>query len=141
MLVGSIACSCGRHLTWRCGCGAVTYGPALAEGCSLLDGPHQIVYEGRVYLAARAGRLGVPARRPAVAGGPDRAAARRGRVGVARAPQGSRQARDLSFLSINLPRARRSLAKVRVYGAPTSAIGVSPKKSHFGGVSKSWTRP
>jgi hypothetical protein len=24
MLVGSIACSCGRHLTWRCECGAVT---------------------------------------------------------------------------------------------------------------------
>jgi hypothetical protein len=37
MLVGSIACSCGRHLTWRCECGAVTYGPALSEGCSLLD--------------------------------------------------------------------------------------------------------
>jgi len=37
--VGSIACSCARHLTWRCECGAVTYGPALAEGCSLLDGP------------------------------------------------------------------------------------------------------
>jgi hypothetical protein len=33
MLVGSIACSCGRHLTWRCECGAVTYGPALGEGC------------------------------------------------------------------------------------------------------------
>jgi hypothetical protein len=30
MLVGSLACSCGRHLTWRCECGAVTYGPALA---------------------------------------------------------------------------------------------------------------
>src|SRR5882762_7220356 len=29
MLVGSIACSCGRHLTWCCECGAVTYGPAL----------------------------------------------------------------------------------------------------------------
>jgi hypothetical protein len=38
-LVGSIACSCGRHLTWCCECGAVTYGPALADGCSLLDGP------------------------------------------------------------------------------------------------------
>jgi hypothetical protein len=36
MLVGSSACSCRRHLTWRCECGAVTYGPALAEGCSLL---------------------------------------------------------------------------------------------------------
>jgi hypothetical protein len=42
MLVGSIACSCGRHLTWRCDCGAVTYGPALAEGCSLLDGPARV---------------------------------------------------------------------------------------------------
>jgi hypothetical protein len=42
MLVGSIACSCGRHLTWRCECGAVTYGPALAEGCSLLDGPARV---------------------------------------------------------------------------------------------------
>jgi hypothetical protein len=30
MLVGSIACSCGRHLTWRCECEAVTYGPAHA---------------------------------------------------------------------------------------------------------------
>jgi len=39
MLVGSIACSCGRHLTWRCECDAVTYGPALGDGCSLLDGP------------------------------------------------------------------------------------------------------
>jgi hypothetical protein len=26
-------------LTWRCKCRAVTYGPALAEGCSLLNGP------------------------------------------------------------------------------------------------------
>jgi hypothetical protein len=39
MLVGSIACSCGRHLTWSCECGAVSYGPALTSGCSLLDGP------------------------------------------------------------------------------------------------------
>ena len=38
MLVGSIACSCGRHLTGRSECGAVTYGPALVEGCSLLEG-------------------------------------------------------------------------------------------------------
>jgi hypothetical protein len=42
MLVGTIACSCGRHMTWRCECGAVTYGPALAEGCSLLDGPARV---------------------------------------------------------------------------------------------------
>jgi hypothetical protein len=39
MLVGRIACSCGRHLTWCCECGAATYGPALAYGCGLLDGP------------------------------------------------------------------------------------------------------
>jgi hypothetical protein len=31
-----------RHLTWRCECGAVTYGPALAEGCGLLDGPARV---------------------------------------------------------------------------------------------------
>jgi hypothetical protein len=42
VLVGSIACSCGRHLSWRCECGAVTNGPALAEGCSLLDGPARV---------------------------------------------------------------------------------------------------
>jgi hypothetical protein len=37
MLVGGIACACGQHLTWRCECGAVTYGPALTNGCSLLE--------------------------------------------------------------------------------------------------------
>jgi hypothetical protein len=42
MLVGSVACLSGRHLTWRCECGTVTYGPALAEGCSLLDGPARV---------------------------------------------------------------------------------------------------
>jgi hypothetical protein len=42
VLVGSIACSCGRHLTWCCECGAVTYGPALADGCSLLNGPARV---------------------------------------------------------------------------------------------------
>jgi hypothetical protein len=42
MLIGSIACSCGRHLTWRCECGAVTYGPALGDRCSLLDGPANV---------------------------------------------------------------------------------------------------
>ena len=36
--MGSIACSCGHHLTWRCECSAVTYGLALADGCSLLNG-------------------------------------------------------------------------------------------------------
>jgi hypothetical protein len=41
-IVGTIACSCGRHLTWRCECGAVTYGPALTEQCSLLDGPARV---------------------------------------------------------------------------------------------------
>jgi hypothetical protein len=41
-IVGTIACSCGRHLTWRCECGAVTYGPALGEGCSLLNGPARV---------------------------------------------------------------------------------------------------
>jgi len=39
MLVGSIACSSGRYLTWHCECGAVTYGQALAEGCSLARRP------------------------------------------------------------------------------------------------------
>ena len=39
MIVYAIACSCGEHLTWECECSAITYGPALAEGCSLLDGP------------------------------------------------------------------------------------------------------
>jgi hypothetical protein len=42
VLVGTIACSCGRHLTWACECGAVTYGPVLAEGCSLLNGPARV---------------------------------------------------------------------------------------------------
>jgi hypothetical protein len=31
MLVGTVACSCGRHLTWRCECGAVTYGPGAGR--------------------------------------------------------------------------------------------------------------
>jgi len=38
MLTGSVACSCGRHLTWRCQCGAVRYGPVLGVGCSLHAG-------------------------------------------------------------------------------------------------------
>jgi hypothetical protein len=42
MLVGSIACSCGRHITWQCECGEVTYGPALTPSCSVLDGPARI---------------------------------------------------------------------------------------------------
>jgi len=40
--IRGIACSCGLHLTWRCECGAVTYGPALADECSLLDGPARV---------------------------------------------------------------------------------------------------
>jgi len=35
-------CSCGRRLTWCCECGAATYGPALGDGCSLLDGPARV---------------------------------------------------------------------------------------------------
>jgi hypothetical protein len=34
-LVRTVACSCGMHTSWRCHCGKVTYGPALAEACSL----------------------------------------------------------------------------------------------------------
>jgi hypothetical protein len=45
MLVGSIACSCGRHLTWCCECGAVIYGSAPSERCSLLDGTPRISAE------------------------------------------------------------------------------------------------
>jgi hypothetical protein len=33
---GSVACPRSRHLTWRCECDAVSYGPALGDGCSLL---------------------------------------------------------------------------------------------------------
>jgi hypothetical protein len=42
MLVGTIACSCGRHITWECECGEVTYGLALTPSCSVLDGPARI---------------------------------------------------------------------------------------------------
>ena len=42
MIVYNIPCSCGEHITWECECSAVTYGPALAEGCSLLDGPARL---------------------------------------------------------------------------------------------------
>jgi hypothetical protein len=48
VLVGCVACSRGRHLTWRCECGAVSYGLALAEGCSLLRGPARV----RVWTSA-----------------------------------------------------------------------------------------
>jgi len=42
MIVNTIPCSCGEHITWECECSAITYGPALAEGCSLLDGPARV---------------------------------------------------------------------------------------------------
>ena len=42
MIVGTLPCSCGWHTTWECECSAVTYGPALADGCSLLDGPARV---------------------------------------------------------------------------------------------------
>jgi hypothetical protein len=29
-------------MTWRCESGAITYGPALAEGCNLFDGPARV---------------------------------------------------------------------------------------------------
>lgn len=35
MIVATIPCSCGRHVCWECECGAATYGPELAESCSL----------------------------------------------------------------------------------------------------------
>ena len=34
-LVRIVACACGMHTSWRCHCGEVTYGPALAEESSL----------------------------------------------------------------------------------------------------------
>lgn len=39
MIVYTTPCSCGDHITWECECSAITYGPALATGCSLLDEP------------------------------------------------------------------------------------------------------
>ena len=42
MLVRTVACSCGRHITWRCHCGEVTYGPVLADGCRMLNGRSSI---------------------------------------------------------------------------------------------------
>jgi phosphate transport system protein len=38
----TIACSCGRRTIWRCHCGAVTYGPPLGDGCSLLAGAARV---------------------------------------------------------------------------------------------------
>jgi hypothetical protein len=40
--VGTGVREVGRDLTWRCEWGAVTYGPALTSGCSLLDGPARV---------------------------------------------------------------------------------------------------
>ncbi len=42
VLVGSVACSCGRHISWRCECGAMTYGPDLGDECTLLHGPAHV---------------------------------------------------------------------------------------------------
>ena len=42
MIVYTIPCSCGEHITWECECNAITYGPALAVGCSLYDRPAQV---------------------------------------------------------------------------------------------------
>lgn len=42
MIVYTIPCSCGEHITWECECSAITYGPALAAGCSLYDRPAQV---------------------------------------------------------------------------------------------------
>lgn len=37
MIVGSRSCSCGRgrHTTWECECGDVTYSPKVRDACSL----------------------------------------------------------------------------------------------------------
>jgi len=35
IVINSTACSCGRHRTWRCHCGAVTYAPAMGEKCDI----------------------------------------------------------------------------------------------------------
>jgi hypothetical protein len=34
---------CGRHMTWRCECGAITYGPALVEGAVCSMGHHGVL--------------------------------------------------------------------------------------------------
>jgi len=38
MIVATIACSCGPHISWECECGAATYEPELIESCSLVTG-------------------------------------------------------------------------------------------------------
>jgi hypothetical protein len=42
MIVYTVPCSCGDHIIWECECSAITYGPALAVGCSLFDRPAQV---------------------------------------------------------------------------------------------------
>jgi hypothetical protein len=40
MIVASRPCSCGRgrHVTWECECGDVTYSPKLRDSCALSKG-------------------------------------------------------------------------------------------------------
>ncbi|MGB9305438.1 MAG: hypothetical protein WCB92_17690 [Mycobacterium sp.] len=40
MLVATIQCSCGPHVSWECECGAATYAPTLIESCRVATGPH-----------------------------------------------------------------------------------------------------
>ncbi len=41
VLVGHAPClNCGGHTIWRCReCDATVYGPAVGDGCSILNGP------------------------------------------------------------------------------------------------------
>ena len=41
MLVATVPCSCGPHISWECECGAATYEPELIDSCSLLTGVRQ----------------------------------------------------------------------------------------------------
>src|SRR5271166_506724 len=55
MPVSSIACSCGRYLTWRCECGAVTYGrrwlrAAKAAVAASSDAGLVVLLEPRILL-------------------------------------------------------------------------------------------
>ena len=49
VLVGHAPClNCGGHTTWTCAqCDAVTYGPAVGEGCSMFNGPAPVVEPAR----------------------------------------------------------------------------------------------
>jgi hypothetical protein len=38
MIVATIPCSCGAHISWECECGTATYEPELIESCSLVTG-------------------------------------------------------------------------------------------------------